>query len=199
MVRKSGNARLNWSASSSLQPELTNAIFPPSPSLLWITSYYLLQGKLQWNVFSSSSPEVLPVLQALIIPEESYLYMHTSLLSTQLSLQNRSVRAVLLLPKPHHLSYTLCATSENMAALSPRYCWSCLLMTYSRIHAASSAGTGLYSWTAHLSSGCDTAREAYYWRQSFGTSQCSLCLNHWGTNMLYSESAPIPPAPYKDV
>lgn len=34
--------------------------FPPPPSLLWITSYYLLQGKSQWNVFSSSSPKFSP-------------------------------------------------------------------------------------------------------------------------------------------
>lgn len=58
---------------------------------------------------------------------------------------NRSVRAVLLFAKPYHLSCMFCATSKNMVALNPRYCWSCLLMTYFRIHAASSAGTGLYS------------------------------------------------------
>lgn len=51
---------------------------------------------------------------------------------------------------------------------------------------------------APLCSGSDTAKEAHYWQHSFGTSQCSLFLNHWGTNSLHSKSAPIPPALHRD-
>lgn len=173
----------------------TNALFPPFLPCCGSQAVTCSRGSCS-GMFFLAVLQSFPSASGIDYSEESPLYAPLFRTDSWVESQQIPQGSAVAPQAPPCVTHILCHKwNQGWATLSPR---SCLLMTYFRIHAASSAGTGLGCWTARLSSGCNTAREACYWQRSFGTSQCSLLLNHWDTNTLYSKSVPIPPAPYGD-